>query len=204
MEMMARHTEAVSRGAPDKLIIGDMPFLSYRKGLGEAVQAAGDLMKAGAHAVKLEGAEGNEEIISHLIHSGIPVMGHLGMTPQSVHVFGGHKVQGRDDRQKKQMLENSKRLEKAGCFSLVLECVPATLAREISEHLTIPVIGIGAGSGTDGQVLVLYDVLGLTTDFKARFVRRYMNGDSGTEDGVNRFVHDIRTGDYPSDKESFS
>jgi 3-methyl-2-oxobutanoate hydroxymethyltransferase len=204
VEMMATHTRAVTRGAPNKFVVADMPFLAARKGLVPAMDAVQQLMQAGAHAVKLEGAAGQLDVVAHIVESGVPVMGHLGLTPQSVHAFGGHRVQGRDAGAAAQLLEHAQQLAQAGCFALVLECVPAPLAAEITRRISIPTIGIGAGGGTDGQVLVLHDLLGLQIDFKPKFVRRYTNGFETMVDAVTRFHSDITDGSYPRCNESYA
>ena len=204
VEMMALHAKAVRRGAPDKFIVCDLPFLSYRRSLDQSMDAVMQVMKAGAHAIKLEGAEGNVELIRHLVHSGVPVMGHLGLTPQFVHQLGGFKVQGRGDQAAKRILEQAKALEDAGCFSLVLEAIPTPLAETITSSLQIPTIGIGAGSVTDGQVLVLHDMLGLNTDFKPKFVRTYLNGAELISTAINSFCDDVEAGTFPGKKESYS
>src|ERR1700677_3892547 len=157
VKMMEWHTAAVVRVAGNKFILGDLPFLSYRLSLSKSVAAAGALMRAGAHAVKLEGAKGNLKLIRHLVESGIPVMGHLGLTPQSVHTLGGWKVQGKTEESAKRLKEDAFALEEAGCFGTVLECVPTALAQELSAELAMTTIGIGAGVHTDGQVLVFQD-----------------------------------------------
>lgn len=204
VDMMALHTAAVARGAPSKLIVADLPFCSYRKSKSRSVHAAESLMRAGAHAVKLEGATGNRKLVRHLVESGIPVMGHLGLTPQSVHQLGGYKVQGRDTAAAAAIAEHAAQLQDAGCFALVLECVPSALAAAITEQLEIPVIGIGAGPGTDGQVLVLQDMLGMTVDFKPRFVRAYWNGAQELTALFNRFHADVEAGDFPAQAESYA
>lgn len=204
LDMMVLHTAAVARGAPSKLIIGDLPFCSYRKGKTHSVRAAESLMRAGAHAVKLEGALGNRKLVRHLVDSGIPVMGHLGLTPQSVHQLGGYKVQGRDAAAAAAIAEHAKQLQEAGCFALVLECVPSTLAEQITHALEIPVIGIGAGANTDGQVLVLQDMLGMTRDFKPKFVRVYWDGAGELGAAFDRFHDDIQTGAFPAAVESYA
>lgn len=197
IDMMCLHTAAVSRGAGDKFIVGDLPFLSYRKSLNKSVEAAGALMQAGAHAVKLEGATGNLTLIKHLVESGIPVMGHLGLTPQFVHALGGYKVQGRTQEGAERLKEDALKLQAAGCFSLVLECVPVLLAKEVTQSLFIPTIGIGAGPYTDGQVLVFQDMLGLNTDFKPKFVKRFVNGFDQLKNGIDTYVNDIQSGAFP-------
>ncbi|OFZ15439.1 MAG: 3-methyl-2-oxobutanoate hydroxymethyltransferase, partial [Bdellovibrionales bacterium RBG_16_40_8] len=188
VEQMSLHTAAVARGAPDKFIIGDLPFLSYRISITENIKSIASLMRAGAHAVKLEGVCGNESLIQHTVESGVPVMGHLGLTPQSVNQLGGFRVQGRTSDQAKLILDGAKTLEKCGCFSVVLECVPTSLAKQISEELSIPTIGIGAGPDTDGQVLVWQDMLGLNTDFRPKFVRQYLNGGELFSSALNQFA----------------
>ncbi len=203
-EMMARHTEMVSRGAVDKFIVSDLPFLSYRGDLQTTMDAVGSLMRAGAQAVKLEGIAGNEACIAHIVQSGVPVMAHLGLTPQSVNTLGGFKVQARDAAASQQLLQDARKAEALGCFSLVLECVPAQLAASVSEALTIPVIGIGAGAEVDGQVLVLHDMLGLSGDFKPKFLRRYLNGDDLIVDAINQYSADTRSGDFPAVDEAYS
>lgn len=201
---MAGHVAAVKRGAPDSFIIGDLPFLSYRRSLSENMASVCALMQAGANAVKLEGLAGNRDTITHIVQSGVPVMGHLGLTPQSVNSLGGYRVQGRSDAAHHQLLTDAHALQEAGCFSLVLECVPSELAREVTEALDIPVIGIGAGVHVDGQVLVMQDLLGLNTDFKPSFVRSYMDGAEQFKKAFDRFAADVRSGEFPSEAESFS
>lgn len=201
--IMALHTAAVVRGASKKFIIGDMPFISYRKSLSESVTAAGKLMKAGAHAVKLEGAKGNLELVRHLVDSGIPVMGHLGLTPQSVNQLGGFKVQGKLEEEQQEIYQQALDLEKAGCFSLVLECVPASLGRKISQALEIPTIGIGAGIDCDGQVLVLQDMLGMNTKFKPKFLRAYFDGFNSLKKAFNQYHQDVVGKSFPSKDESY-
>jgi 3-methyl-2-oxobutanoate hydroxymethyltransferase len=203
IEMMCRHIESVARGTKNKFIVGDMPFLSFRQSLTDNMRAVASVMKAGAHAVKLEGIEGNVETIRHIVKSGVPVMGHLGLTPQSVNQLGGFRVQGRGDRAAERLREEAKACEEAGCFALVLECVPDDLAAEITESLTIPTIGIGAGSGTDGQVLVMQDLLGLSSDFKPKFVRKYLDGRQLWQDAFNAYPIDVKSGQFPAADESY-
>lgn len=203
VEMMALHTQAVARSLKDKFLVGDLPFISYRKSISESVQAAGEIMRAGAHAVKLEGAAGNLEMVRHLVDSGIPVQGHLGLTPQSVHQLGGFRVQGKEKDKHKQILEDAIALEKAGCFSVVLECVPRPLAKEITETLHIPTIGIGAGVDCDGQVLVLQDMLGMQKEFTPKFLRRYMQGFEMIQQALNHYHADVVGKEFPNDKESY-
>jgi len=203
VKLMALHTAAVARGASNKFIVGDLPFLSYRKDLSSNMTAIGEIMKAGAHAVKLEGARGNLKLIEHTVDSGVPVMGHLGLTPQSIHQLGGFKVQGKEQKEHDQIIQDAIDLEKAGCFSLVLECVPMALAKEISKTLKIPTIGIGAGVHTDGQVLVLQDMLGMNKDFHPKFLRTYMNGFEQIKSAFNQFHQDVSSEVFPSEKESY-
>lgn len=204
VELMAIHTAAVARGASNKFIVGDLPFLSYRKDLTANMNAIGEVMKAGANAVKLEGARGNLELVRHSVDSGAPVMGHLGLTPQSVNQLGGFKVQGREKKEHDQIFEDALALEKAGCFALVLECVPAPLALNISKELKIPTIGIGAGVGCDGQVLVLQDMLGMNREFHPKFLRTYFNGVESLKHAFNQYHRDVMTEAFPSEKESYS
>ena len=203
VDMIAHHVQAVRKGLPHTFLIADMPFLSFRKGTAAAVETAGELMQAGADAIKLEGLDGHEEVVAHLVKSGIPVMGHLGLTPQSYHTLGGYKVQGRGLSAAERLKIQAQELERLGCFSIVLECIPETLGGEIARLLAIPVIGIGAGREVDGQVLVLHDLLGLT-EFKTTFVRRYMEGASLVEQALNGYCHDIATGSFPAASEVFN
>ena len=202
-EIMAWHTAAVVRGAPDKFIVSDLPFLSYRKGLHHAMDQVEQLMQAGAHAIKLEGVDGNEEIISHIVQSGVPVMGHIGLTPQAVHQLGGYKVQGRSNSLAAKLIDQAKRLEQAGAFSVVLECVPSPLAKTITQEVSISTIGIGAGADTDGQVLVFQDLLGLNSDFKPKFVKTYLDGKQIIKDALNSYHHEVGQQAFPDAAHSF-
>jgi 3-methyl-2-oxobutanoate hydroxymethyltransferase len=204
VNMMATHTAAVARAAAGKLVIADLPFLSFRKGLVAAMNAVGALMTNGAHAVKLEGVDGNEDIIRHVIGSGVPVMGHLGLTPQSVHRFGGFRVQGRSPAEADTLVCQAHALEDLGCFAIVLECVPAAVAARITSELRLPTIGIGAGAGTDGQVLVLHDLLGIDTGHTPRFVRRYLDGERVVTEALNHYDADVKEGRFPTLEESYS
>ncbi|MBS0287918.1 MAG: 3-methyl-2-oxobutanoate hydroxymethyltransferase [Proteobacteria bacterium] len=199
--MMIHHIEAVSRGAPHKFIIGDMPFCSYRMGQSKTMETVDSMMKAGSHAIKLEGADDNVEIIQHIVKSGIPVMGHLGLTPQSIHALGGFKVQGKDEIAAKKILEQALCLEEAGCFAIVLECVPYQVAKKITESLQIPTIGIGAGPYTNGQVLVFQDLLGLQNDFKPKFLKTYMQGFELIEQSLNLFDQEVKNEVFPNIQE---
>jgi len=204
LELMRAHTEAVARGAPEKLVIADMPFLSSRKGLAAALDTAAVLMTAGAHALKLEGVDGHEDVIRAMAQSGIPVMGHLGMQPQSVHVYGGFRVQGRSSESAQNIARQASALEQLGVFAIVLECVPSGLAREISAGLRIPTIGIGAGAGCHGQILVLQDLLGMNTDFRPKFVRPFLDGARWILGSLADFDEAVKAGTFPAEEESYS
>lgn len=203
VELMRLHTEAVARGAGDKLVVADMPFLSYRKGLAAALDAAQVLMIAGAHAVKLEGVDGHEDVIERLAGSGVPVMGHLGLQPQSLLSYGGYKIQGRNGEAAQAILREAKMLQELGAFAIVLECTPASLAAEVTAALRIPAIGIGAGAECDGQILVLQDLLGLNLDFKPKFVRSFGEGARGVLDAVGEFDSAVKSGAFPAAAESY-
>ncbi|HHL31373.1 MAG TPA: 3-methyl-2-oxobutanoate hydroxymethyltransferase [Oceanospirillales bacterium] len=203
IDTMALHTAAVAKGAPDKFIVGDLPFLSYRKSLSENMAAVEKLMKAGAHAIKLEGLNGNEDLIRHIVDSGVPVMGHLGLTPQSVNSLGGYRVQGKNDDSKIKIAADAKKLQEIGCFSVVLECVPSALAKQITNSIEIITIGIGAGNHTDGQVLVIQDMLGMSSDFKPKFVRRYMDAEQLFLQAFNAYDSEVKNQQFPSAIESY-
>ena len=201
-ELIALHTAAVSRGAPDKFIISDMPFLSCRKGLNEAMHAVDALIKAGASAVKVEGIAGHQEIITHIVDSGVPVMGHLGLMPQSVHTLGGYRVQGTEDERAEVIFNQAMALEELGCFSMVLECIPWELAARITRKLCIPTIGIGAGAQVDGQVLVWQDMFGLT-NMNPKFLKHYIDGGSVFREAINTYCREVKAGEYPQLKHSY-
>jgi 3-methyl-2-oxobutanoate hydroxymethyltransferase len=203
VELMALHTAAVRRGAPTRFLIADLPFLSFRKGVPAALDAVAALMRAGAQAVKLEGVAGHEDVITAIAGSGVPVMGHLGLTPQSVNALAGYRVQGRSDEDAARIVEDAKRLEALGCFSIVLECVPAALGARITQAVGIPTIGVGAGIHCDGQVLVLQDLLGLTTGHRPKFVRTYLEGAAAVREAVDRFDADVKQGAFPAAAESY-
>jgi 3-methyl-2-oxobutanoate hydroxymethyltransferase len=198
VEMMVLHTAAVRRGAPDRIVVADMPFMTFRRGTAEAVRVAGALLQAGATAVKLEGVAGHEDVVAHLAGSGIPVMGHLGLTPQSVHQLGGYKLQGRSEAEAARLRADAARLAQLGVFSLVLECIPEALATEITRDLPVPTIGIGAGGGCAGQILVLNDLLGLDAAFRPKFSRRYFDGHPVLLAALNAYAHDVRTAGFPA------
>ena len=204
LDQMIYHTTTVRRGAQHALVVCDMPFLTYQVSTEEAIRNAGRVMaQTGCHAVKLEGGRPVAATVRALVDVGIPVMGHLGLTPQSVHALGGHRVQGRDDKGAARLQDDAKALEEAGAFAIVLELVPAPLAAAISESLTIPTIGIGAGPGCDGQVLVLPDMLGLNDRFNAKFVKKYADLAGQVRDAAARFAAEVRSGKYPDADHSF-
>ena len=205
VRLMALHTRAVSRAATGKFLIADLPFLSFRKGISAAMTAAGALVTSGAQAVKLEGVVGHERIIRHIVESGIPVMGHVGLTPQSVHQLGGFRVQGKTDRDAGSILRQARALQDLGCFALVVECVPSDLAARLTSELTIPTISIGAGPCTDGQVLVLHDLWGVSPgDATPRFVRRYLDGGRLLTHALDEYDADVKNGTFPAAEESYS
>lgn len=205
MDDVLHHTSAVTAGTKRALVIADMPFMSYQTGVRDALINAGRFLKeAGAHGVKVEGCREVLPQIKALVEVGIPVLGHLGLTPQSVHQFGGFKVQGKEAAQAERLKEEAKELEEAGAFALVLECIPAPLAREISQSLTIPTIGIGAGSGCDGQILVVQDLLGMDGGFQPKFVRRYAQLHQIITDAVSNYIRDVKTQHFPGPAESFA
>lgn len=204
MALMLAHTRAVAKGTSRALVIGDMPFLSYQASERDAIYNAGLFLKeAGAQAVKMEGGTERADTIRKTVEAGIPVMGHIGLTPQSIHRFGGYQVQGKDAKQAGYLKESASALVEAGVFSMVLEAIPTELAREITQAVPVPTIGIGAGPHTDGQVMVINDIAGLFDDFKPKFVRRY--GDVGTELTriARAFVEDVREGRFPGPEESY-
>ena len=204
VELMALHTRAVAGAAAGRFVISDLPFLSYRQGSPAAIKAVGALMTSGAQAVKLEGVDGHEEVIRQIVGSGVPVMGHLGLTPQSVNQFGGFRVQGKSQKAAADLVRQAHVLQDLGCFSLVLECVPAALAAQITSQLTIPTIGIGAGAATDGQVLVLHDLWGVGGNHVPRFVRRYVDGEQLLTHALNQYDSDVKAARFPATEESYS
>jgi 3-methyl-2-oxobutanoate hydroxymethyltransferase len=203
VDLIAMHTAAVRRGAPSRFLIADLPFLSFRKGVPAALDAVAAMMRAGAQAVKLEGVAGHEDVITAITGSGVPVMGHLGLTPQSVNALAGYRVQGRSEDDAMRIIDEARRVEELGCFSLVLECVPSALASRITRSLTIPTIGIGAGIDCDGQVLVLQDLLGLSNGHRPKFLRTYLDGFGQVRDAVDRFDRDVKQGAFPAAAESY-
>jgi 3-methyl-2-oxobutanoate hydroxymethyltransferase len=204
LEDMLHHTRAVSRAKPSALIVGDMPFMSYQVSVEQAVANAGRFVQeAGADAIKLEGGARVVEAVKRIVEAGIPVMGHLGLTPQSVLAFGGYKVQARGEADQERLLADARALEAAGCFAIVLEGIPARLGAGVSRELAIPTIGIGAGVQCDGQVLVLHDLLGLYHGHQPKFVRRYAEIGQQTRDAIARYVADVKARRFPSDAESY-
>ena len=204
MEDMIHHTAAVARGAKNALVVGDMPFMSYEVSVEQAVINAGRLMKEGrANAVKLEGGVRVAEQIKAITKAGIPVCAHIGLTPQSVNAFGGFKVQGKTAEAAQQMVEDALAVQEAGAFAVVLECVPAKLAAIISEKLDIPTIGIGAGAGCDGQVLVYQDMLALFSDFKPKFVKHFANAGEVMKQGFTDYIKEVKEGTFPAAEHTF-
>ncbi len=204
MEDMLHHTKAVMRGVSSAMVIGDMPFLSYQCSVDEAVFNAGRfLQEGGAHGVKLEGGREYAETIRRITLAGIPVMAHLGLTPQSVHQFGGYKVQGKEQAAARRMVEDAKILEEAGAFAVVLECIPSPLAKTITESLFIPTIGIGAGPDCDGQVLVVHDLLGLYERFTPKFVKKYSTLNKNIKKSVRQYMKEVKDGSFPDKNHSF-
>ncbi len=205
LDEMAYHCRAVARGTRRAQLVGDLPFMSYQASIEQGLVSAGKLMKeGGCHAVKLEGGAIHADLVARMVSAGIPVMAHIGLTPQSYHQLGGFKVQGRDAGGRERLLSDARTLEQAGAYAIVLEAIPADIAREITAAVEIPTIGIGAGVDCDGQVLVSYDALGMDETFKPRFVRRYAMLGQTIKDAIGHYVADVRSGGFPSDAESFT
>ncbi|PQJ35532.1 3-methyl-2-oxobutanoate hydroxymethyltransferase [Salinibacter sp. 10B] len=204
LEHMIYHAQCVVRGISRSLVVVDLPFGSYQGNEKEGLHSAIRMMKeAGAHAVKLEGGKPVVNTVKRIVEAGVPVMGHLGLTPQSIYDFGTYQVRAQEEEEAQQLREDAKRLEEAGCFAIVLEKIPAELAAEVTESLSIPTIGIGAGASTDGQVLVSHDALGLSTDFNPRFVRRYAELEDTITEAIGDYVADVRSRSFPSEEESY-
>ena len=204
MEDMIHHTRAVTRGAKNALVVADMPFMSYQTSVYDAVVNAGRLMKEGrAQAVKLEGGKEVVEQIRAIVNASIPVVAHIGLTPQSINAFGGFKVQGKSEEAAKRLLEEAKAVEEAGAFAVVLECVPAKLAEFISKQISIPTIGIGAGAGCDGQVLVYQDMLGMYSDFVPKFVKQYAKVGEVMKKAFEEYIKEVKDGVFPEEKHTF-
>ena len=205
LEEMAYHCRAVVRGTRRAHVVGDMPFMSYQASIEQGMINAGRLIKeGGCHSVKLEGGAQHAELVRRLVGAGIPVMGHIGLTPQSFHQLGGFKVQGREAGGRERLIADAIALEEAGVYAIVLEAIPADIAREITETVSVPTIGIGAGVECDGQVLVSYDMLGMDETFKPRFVRRFATLGTTIKDAVGQYVSEVRGSSFPSDAESFA
>jgi 3-methyl-2-oxobutanoate hydroxymethyltransferase len=204
IDEMIYHTRAVVRGAERTLVVIDMPFMSYQISIEDAKRNAGRMIKeSGAEAVKLEGGVNMKATIEAIVAIDIPVMGHIGLTPQSVHQMGGFKVQGKMEEQKQKIIADAVAVEEAGAFSVVLECIPTELAQEITEQLSIPTIGIGAGVHCDGQVLVIHDLLGLLGDFRPKFVKSYVDLRAAISQAVEEYMQEVRKGAFPTEKHSF-
>jgi 3-methyl-2-oxobutanoate hydroxymethyltransferase len=205
MDQMVYHSAMVRRGTKTAHLVADLPFGSYQTSADEAVKNAMRLIaEGGAESVKLEGGAEYAEIVTRIVRAGVPVMGHIGLTPQSVHKLGGYVVQGRTEEKATKLLADAKALEQAGCYALVLEMMPAELAAEISKSLTIPVIGIGAGAGCDGQVLVCYDLLGMNPDFSPKFVKKYLDLGAEIRQAVTSYKEEVKDGSFPGPEQSFS
>ncbi len=204
MDHMIYHATCVVRGVDRALVIADLPFMSYQVTSKEALISAGRMMKeAGVHGVKVEGGKPIIDTVRKIVDAGIPVMGHLGLTPQSIYKFGTYKVRATEDEEAESLIADAKRLEEAGCFSLVLEKIPAKLAAKVTESLSIPTIGIGAGPSCDGQVLVIHDMLGLNKEFNPRFLRRYADLHTVMTESVQQYIDDIKKGDFPNEEEQY-
>ena len=204
LDQMIYHASAVVRAIERALVVVDLPFGSYQSDPKEALRSAIRIMKeSGGHAVKMEGGKEVKESIKRILNAGIPVMGHLGLTPQSIYKFGTYTVRAKEEQEAAKLKEDAIMLERAGCFGIVLEKIPAKLAQEVAEVLTIPVIGIGAGNGVDGQVLVLHDMIGMTYEFQPRFLRRYMNLYDDMTTAISQYVEDVKSVDFPNQEEQY-
>ncbi|TRW24325.1 3-methyl-2-oxobutanoate hydroxymethyltransferase [Flavobacterium zepuense] len=204
LDQMIYHASSVVRAISRSLVVVDLPFGSYQSDPKEALRSAIRIMKeSGAHALKLEGGSEIKESIKRILHAGIPVMGHLGLTPQSIYKFGSYTVRAKEDEEAEKLMEDAKLLEKIGCFGIVLEKIPADLAKRVAESVSIPIIGIGAGGGVDGQVLVIHDMLGMNNEFSPRFLRRYMNLFEGMTTAIGQYVTDVKSADFPNSNEQY-
>lgn len=204
LDQMIYHAASVVRAIERSLVVVDLPFGSYQSDPKEALRSAIRIMKeSGGHAVKLEGGKEIKESIKRILNAGIPVMGHLGLTPQSIYKFGTYTVRAKEEEEAEKLIEDAILLEKAGCFAIVLEKVPAKLAKEVAEKISIPVIGIGAGNGVDGQVLVTHDMIGMTHEFNPRFLRRYLDLYTEMKKAFSQYSNDVKTGDFPNDNEQY-
>lgn len=204
LDQMIYHAQSVVRAVNRSLVVVDLPFGSYQGNSRKALDSAIAIMKeSGAHAVKLEGGQEIEESIRRILSAGVPVMGHLGLTPQSIYKFGTYTVRAREEAEAKKLMEDAKLLDEIGCFAIVLEKIPAKLAAQVTKSVSVPVIGIGAGKDVDGQVLVTHDLLGITKDFHPRFLRRYLDLYSDIKGAVEHYISDVRKIDFPSDEEQY-
>lgn len=204
LDQMIYHASSVIRGIERALVVVDLPFGSYQSDPKEALRSAIRIMKeSGAHSVKMEGGNEIKESIKRILNAGIPVMGHLGLTPQSIYKFGTYTVRAKEEQEAEDLIKDAKMLERIGCFGIVLEKIPAKLAQQVAESISIPVIGIGAGNGVDGQVLVLHDMLGITHEFNPRFLRRYMNLYEDMTKAISQYVTDVKSRDFPNDNEQY-
>jgi 3-methyl-2-oxobutanoate hydroxymethyltransferase len=204
LDQMIYHAASVIRAVKRSLVVVDLPFGSYQGNSKEALNSAIRIMKeAGAHAIKMEGGEEIAESVKRIISAGVPVMGHLGLTPQSIYKFGTYTVRAKDEEEAEALIKNAHILQEAGCFALVLEKIPAALGTRVANELKIPVIGIGAGGGVDGQVLVMHDMLGITKSFSPRFLRRYLNLYEQIFDATQHYIHDVKTNDFPNESEQY-
>ena len=204
LDQMIYHAQSVIRAVTKSFVVVDLPFGAYQGNSRKALQSAIRIMKeTGGHGIKLEGGKEIEKSIQRILSAGIPVMGHLGLTPQSIYKFGTYTVRAKEENEANRLIEDAKLLEKIGCFAIVIEKIPAALAQRVAEELTIPIIGIGAGGGVDGQVLVLHDLLGLTHDFNPRFLRRYLNLYDDIKGAVEHFIGDVKSRDFPNEKEQY-
>ena len=204
LDQMIYHASSVVRAVTRALVVVDLPFGSYQSDPKEALRSSIRIMKeSGGHAVKMEGGSEIKDSIKKILNAGIPVMGHLGLTPQSIYKFGTYTVRAKEEAEAEKLIEDAKMLERIGCFSLVLEKIPAHLAKRVAESISIPVIGIGAGGGVDGQVLVIHDMLGMNNEFSPRFLRRYMDLYEGMTTAISQYVTDVKSSDFPNEKEQY-
>ena len=204
LDQMIYHASGVVRASKRALVVVDLPFGSYQSDSQEALRSSIRIMKeSGAHAVKMEGGKEIEKSITKILNAGIPVMGHLGLTPQSIYKFGTYSVRAKEEEEAIKLLSDAKKLEELGCFALVLEKIPSKLAKKVTKQLSIPVIGIGAGADVDGQVLVIHDLVGLTNEFNPRFLRRYMNLYEDMKKAIEEYVSDVKSVDFPNQKEQY-
>lgn len=204
LDQMIYHTQCVVRGIDRALVVADLPFGSYQSNPEKALESAVKMMKeGGAHAVKIEGGAEISEAVKNIVNAGIPVMGHLGLTPQSIYQFGTYKVRAKEDAEAEKLLNDAMLLEKLGCFAIVLEKIPADLAKKVTENLTVPTIGIGAGPYCDGQVLVYHDMVGMNNGFSPKFLRRYLDLYSEITGAITQYVKDVKSSDFPNEKESY-